>query len=171
MNNKKLIIIAVIVVAVFCAVLSANVNKLNRLPDPTPTPAATESTKAPSKMAPVVAKMFDNDLKQAFGNNYQTELDTEEGVFRVDTWSSDVNAQFITDLKNGNIDITAWNAVVDRVKSVTSSMQSTFDEVCDDEIIVVSSICDPLNHDISYLTVANGVAGYDVVNGIDLLTK
>ena len=155
----------------FLIVLVSNIMNMGGSLPNTPAPKASPTQKTGSKMAPVIAKMFDNDLKQAFGNNYQTELDTEEGVFRVDTWSSDVNAQFITDLKNGNIDIAAWNAVVDRVKSVTSSMQSTFDEVCDDEIIVVSSICDPLNHDISYLTVANGIAGYDVVNEIDLLNK
>ena len=75
-------------------------------------------------------------------------------------------------MKTEGKELDTWNQIVDRVKHITASMQSTFDEVCEDEnITVVTSICDPQHHDISYLTVANGVAGYDVVNGVDLLNK
>ena len=131
--------------------------------------AATQKPK--SRMPATVATMFDSSLKQAFGNNYETRLDQDAGIFYVDTWSDDVNAQYIADLKAGGDGIDVWNQTVESVRKVTSSMQSTFDEVCSDPITVVSSICDPVNHDIAYLTVANGVAGYDAVNEIDLLNK
>ena len=135
-------------------------------------PAASAAPKEKKSMAPVAAKMFDNSLKQAFGNNYETNLDVENGIFHVDTWFDQFDAAYIETMKTEGKDLDTWNQIVDRVKNVTASMQSTFDEVCEDEnITVVTSICDPQHHDISYLTVANGVAGYDVVNGIDLLNK
>ena len=131
--------------------------------------AATQKPKA--KMASVVATMFDNSLKQAFGNNYETRLDEDAGIFYVDTWFDEFDAAYIEKMKTDDKELAVWNQIVNRVKETTSSMQSTFDEVCEDPITVVTSVCDPLHHDISYLTVANGVAGYDVVNGIDLLNK
>ena len=166
---KKHPILTAIGILFLVVLVSSVVNMGGSLPSSTPAPKA--SAKPASRMPATIAAMFDDSLSQAFGSNYQTELDTDAGIFRVDTWSSDVNAQFINDLQNGNISIEAWNAVVDRVKTVTSSMQSTFDETCEEPITVVSSICDPINHDLPYLTVANGVAGYDVVNGVDLLNK
>ena len=172
MKMKTMVLIGVAVVVLFCAGLIANVNKINRLPDPTPTPAAaTAAPKENKSLAPVVAKMFDNSLGEAFGSNYTTELDMDSGIFRVNTWSADTDSQFIENAKNGGDELTVWEATVDRVIYVTSKMQSTFDETCSDSITVVTSICDPINHDIPYLTVADGVAGYNVVNGVDLLNK
>ena len=171
MSKKTLIMIGVAVVVVFCAVMLINVNDMNKLPDPTPTPEATETPKAESKMAAFVAKTFDNTLGEAFGNNYSTELDQDSGVFRVNTWSPETDSAFIEDAKAGGEALNVWEAVVDRVIYVTSRMQSTFDETCEEPITVVTSICDPINHDLPYLTVANGVAGYNVVNGVDLLNK
>ena len=171
MKLKTMILIGVAVVVVFCAALLANVNNINKLPDPTPTPEATATPKTESKMAAIVAKTFDNTLGDAFGNNYSTELDQDSGVFRVNTWFPETDSAFIEDAKNGGESLNVWEATVDRVIYVTSKMQSTFDETCEKPITVVTSICDPINHDLPYLTVANGVAGYNVVNGVDLLNN
>ena len=171
MKMKTMALIGVAVVVLFCAGLIANVNNINKLPDPTPTPAETAAPKEKKSLAPVVAKMFDSSLGEAFGNNYTTELDLENGVFRVNTWADDTDSKFIEDAKNGGDALKVWEATVDRVIYVTSTMQSTFDETCEDPITVVTSICDPINHELPYLTVANGVAGYNVVNGVDLLNK
>lgn len=172
MSKKTLILIGVSIVIAFCIVMIINVYDMNRLSDPKPTPAATTAPKEKKSMAPVAAKMFDNSLKQAFGNNYETNLDVENGIFHVDTWFDQFDAAYIETMKTEGKELDTWNQIVDRVKYITASMQSTFDEVCEDEnITVVTSICDPQHHDISYLTVANGVAGYDVVNGVDLLNK
>ena len=171
MSKKTLYLIGISVVIAFCIVMMINVYDMNKLPDPTPTPAATATAKPQSKMAPVVAKMFDNSLGDAFGNNYTAELDQESGIFRVNTWSPETDSAFIEDAKAGGDALNVWEATVDRVIYVTSKMQSTFDETCEESITVVTSICDPNNHDLPYLTVANGVAGYNVVNGVDLLNK
>lgn len=171
MSKKTLILIGVSIVIAFCIVMIINVYDMNRLPDPKPTPAATTAPKEATSLAPAVARMFDSSLGEAFGSNYATELDMDKKVFRVNTWFPETDNAFIEDAKNGGDSLKVWEATVDRVIDVTSSMQSTFDETCKEKITVVTSICDPNDHEIPYLTVADGVAGYNVVNGVDLLNK
>ena len=119
MSKKTLYLIGISVVIAFCIVMMINVYDMNKLPDPTPTPAAAETAKPQSKMAPVVAKMFDNSLGDAFGDNYTAELDQESGIFRVNTWSPETDSAFIEDAKAGGDALNVWEATVDRVIYVT----------------------------------------------------
>jgi len=167
MSKKTLIIIGVVVVVVFCAVLSANVNNINKLPDPTPTPAATESGTVTAGM---VADMVDNAFRQKFQYSYETNLDEEAGRYVVDIWSPEITSEAVERTKeSGNTAI--WDNMVSDLTSTVNTIQNAFNDNNHDEIVVVMNLRDPDNRDVIFLTIANGVAGYDVVNGVDLLNK
>ena len=132
-------------------------------------PAATATPKPNAVTAAMVADMVDGVFKNNFPYSYETKLDEASGQFNVDVWSPDINAESIEETKNGSHAI--WDNMVSNLISTTATIQNAFDENGHQEIVAVLSLCDPNNHDITYLTIANGVAGYDVVNGVDLLNK
>ena len=134
-----------------------------------PAPAATASPKPSTVTASMVADMVDGVFKNNFPYSYETKLDEKAGLFHVDIWSSDINADSVEETKNGSYAI--WDNMVSNLISTTTTIQNAFDENGHEEITAVLSLCDPDNHDVTYLTIANGVAGFDVVNGVDLLNK
>ena len=168
MSKKTLYLIGISVVIAFCIVMIINVYDMNKLPDPTP--GATVAPKAEAVTAAMVADMIEGVLRNNFSYDYKTKLDEEQGLFNVDIWSSDITAESIQRTKDsGNFSV--WDNMVSDIASTTATMQNAFDENGHEEIVVVTSLCDPENQDVAFLTIANGVAGYDVVNGIDLLNK
>ena len=169
MSKKTLIIIGVVVVVVFCAVLSANVNNINKLPDPTPTPEVA-AAKSGTVTAGMVADMVDDAFRQKFQYSYETHLDEETGRYTVDIWSPEITSEAVERTKeNGNTAI--WDNMVSDLTSTVNTIQNAFNDNNHDEIVVVMNLRDPDNRDVIFLTIANGVAGYDVVNGVDLLNK
>ena len=168
MSKKTLYLIGISVVIAFCIVMIINVYDMNKLPDPKP--GATAAPKAEAVTAAMVADMIEGVLRNNFLYDYKTKLDEEQGLFNVDIWSSDITAESIQRTKDsGNFSV--WDNMVSDIASTTATMQNAFDENGHGEIIVVTSLCDPENQDVAFLTIANGVAGYDVVNGVDLLNK
>ena len=63
-----------------------------------------------------------------------------------------------------------WDDVVKSVIDIQKSVQKIFTEAEDDTVVVLD-ILNPKNEDEVFLSVANGVAGYDVVNEIDLFSE
>ncbi|HAC61774.1 MAG TPA: hypothetical protein DCF66_06390 [Lachnospiraceae bacterium] len=117
-----------------------------------------------------IAQMIDDSCKQVWDGNYETKLDSEHDIFQVNVWSYDIDADLIERTKQGE-NITFWNNMVKDLKSNVSTMQNSFNELNHDEITCVLNLCDPINRDVVYLSIAQGVAGYDAVNGIDLLNN
>lgn len=117
-----------------------------------------------------IAQMIDDACKQVWDGNYETKLDSEHEIFQVNVWSYDIDADLIERTQQGE-NITVWNNMVKDLKSNVSTMQSSFNELNHEEITCVLNLCDPIHRDIVYLSIAQGVAGYDVVNGVDLLNN
>jgi len=132
--------------------------------------AATQKQKTGSVTAAQVADMVDGVFKNNFPYSYETRLDEESGVFNIDIWSDDITSQSIAETRESG-KLSVWNNMVSNLASTTSTIQNAFNENGHDEIVAVMSLCDPVDHSTTFLTIANGVAGYDAVNEIDLLNK
>lgn len=117
-----------------------------------------------------IVDMIDGSCRQVFGNDYDIETDKENNIVRVNIWRENIDAQMIERTKSIG-DISVWNNMVSDLKETASVMQKSFVELGHDEITVVLNVCDYFHRDIAYLSIANGVAGYDAVNEIDLLNK
>lgn len=61
-----------------------------------------------------------------------------------------------------------WNNSVARATAAQKSLQSYFAKQDVDDITVIVNILDFDDRETPYLTVANGIVGFDAVNGIDL---
>lgn len=171
MSKKTLYLIGIGAAIAICIVMVINVYDMKRQPDLTPTPAAaTAAPKAEKVTAAMVANMIDGVLKDNFPYSYQTRLNEEQKLFNVDIWSDEINADSVQRTKESG-DFTAWNNMVRDILSTTVTMQDAFNNNGHSDIVVVVSLCDPGNRDLTFLTIADGVAGYDVVNDIDLLNK
>lgn len=171
-DRKQNIIIILLVVIILILISPAlllglvyysNVSNMGRNPVPTATPRIVVS-------AATVADMIDDSCAQIYGDYYSTELDEEQNRFMVDVWLTYLDDEAIERTKSGEdgADITTWNNMVRDLTSSADTMQRAFRDNCSDDITVVFSVCNPEDHNIKYLTIANGIAGYDVVNGIDL---
>ena len=132
------------------------------------TPATTAKPKTVT--ASMVADMIDDVFKKNFAYDYETALDEKEGIFTINVWSPDINADAIERTKESG-KLTVWNNMVSDLASTVSTAQNAFNENGHDEIVVVLNLCDPDDHSTRFLTIANGIAGYDVINDIDLLNK
>lgn len=152
-----LIILAVVVVS-------------NIINTPTSTPITSRPSSSTRLTAQQVADKIEHSLSVTMPGHYTTELDTENKIFRVNTWQEDIDGAAISLTKNTG-HTANWNSMVESMKSLVSDMQSRFNDYGHDDYIVVYSLCDPANHDTPYVTIANGIAGYDVVNDIDLLNN
>lgn len=129
------------------------------------------ATPVPRKVTALqVAEMIGDSCKQVWGEDFSIEWNQQTNVFRVDTWRSDLGDDVIERTKAGS-NIDHWNNMVKDLKSTASTMQNSFNEFGYDDITVVLNLCDPVNHDTVYLSIAQGIAGYDVVNGVDLLNN
>ena len=72
--------------------------------------------------------------------------------------------------ENGDRDSeTKWDNLVKQVRILQRRIQEKLLDIDDDTTAVVN-IVDPKEPDTVLLTVAHGIAGYDIVNGIDLKT-
>lgn len=103
------------------------------------------------------------------GYNPEMRYDNVNGWLFYDLTNYEIDADFIQGAKDGTgLYADSWAAIVDSVESIQRSLQKIFTEQDDDTVVVVD-ILNPDNTDEVWLSVANGIAGYDVVNGIDLL--
>lgn len=117
-----------------------------------------------------IADMISESCDQVFYRRYYTDLDEQNKIFRVYTWQDDLNADLIERTKQGNNE-DVWNKLVSDIVSTANTMQSSFDELGHEEYTCVLNVCDPEDPDIIYLSIAQGVVGYDVVRGIDLMNN
>ena len=167
MNRKQNIIIALLVVIIvilispaliFAAVYNSSMKQMALHPVPTARRPQTVEE---------VTEAIDLACKKSFGTDYELITDYENGIVQVNSWHEGVDAELIARAKESQ-DLRAWNAMAADVNSTTSSMQRQYTDAGFDEITVVTNICDWNHHEITYLTAANGIVGYDAVNGIDM---
>lgn len=98
------------------------------------------------------------------------------------TWKyDDVNGFFYFNIVSPNIDTvladsaregdriaqTAWDSFVRQISTIQRGIQRTVTNQ-DDPTCIVFNVYDPRDRDLLLLSVANGVAGYDIVTGVDL---
>jgi len=117
-----------------------------------------------------VADMVDSSCSQIFHEFYNTTLDESREQFFVDVWMKYLDDEAIDRTKSGEDpeSVTVWNSMVRDLTESTDTMQRAFNDNCKEDITVVLSLCNPEDHSIKYLTIANGIVGYDVVNEIDM---
>lgn len=96
-------------------------------------------------------------------------VDNDKGFCFYDIVTPNINKDFIKSAKDGDKSaLTRWNNLVHQMRIVQSGVQRMF-IASEDDIGIVLSITDPSDTDVPFLSVANSIAGYDVVYGVDLL--
>lgn len=166
-KQNIIIILLVIIILILLApalLLGAVYSSSTRQMERNPLPAAASRQKV---SAAAVADMIDDSCRQVYGEYYTTELDEEAGLFRMNAWLPTLDSESIERVK-ADQDKTVWNNMVGDIKTAANSAQAAFNDHGHDDIIAVFNVVDPADHSIIYLSVANGIAGYDVVNGIDM---
>ncbi len=170
MKNQKLIIILLVaILAVLLipylllgTIFGISTQQMNKYPVPT----ATAATRNPVS-AEDVAAMINGNIQMMFGDNCESELDQDAGIFSGRIWDESVDAGLIERTAAGeNLD--SWESMVYSYTQTANTMQSAFIENQIDDITVVLTVCDPTDHEIPYFMMANGIVGYDAVKGIDL---
>ena len=114
-----------------------------------------------------VAGMIYGNLQMKFGENCSAELDTDKGIFAVSIWDENIDTGLVERTAAAE-DQSSWESMVYSFTQTANTMQHSFTENRIDGITVVLTVCDPVDHDIPLFIIADGVAGYDAVKGIDL---
>lgn len=168
MKNQKIIIILLVIILVVVlfpylaigAAFSSSSYQMRKHPLPT-------QTARPRVTAQDVAEMIRGNCETVYGDNVETELDEDAGLFTVRIWNADVNAETIERTAAGE-NLGIWENLVYNYTDSANTMQRAFTDHGIDDVTVVLSVCDPEDHGTAYFTIANGIVGYDVVRGIDL---
>ena len=114
--------------------------------------------------------MIGDSCRKIWGSDFSSELDEEHKTFTVTTWQSSIDDGLIRRTSEGE-NIGAWNDMVSDLKETANTMQASFRDCGLEDYTAVLCLADPISHSTPYLVIAQGVAGYDVVNGIDLLNQ
>lgn len=113
-----------------------------------------------------IAEKIDGSMEKTMPGQYRSELDMENELYKVDMWN-DFTSELIETIRSG-IGLDRWDLVREDMTGLCRNMQSRFTDNGHPEITVVLSLVNPDDPDDVFLTAANGIVGYDVVNGIDL---
>ena len=116
-----------------------------------------------------IADKINGAMEKSAPGAFRTELDLENELFKVDMMNSFTH-QEIESIRAG-IGSEIWGDVRKQVLDICGDLQGRFSDNGHPEITVVYSLVDPEHPDISFLTAARGVIGYDVVRGVDLLNS
>lgn len=128
------------------------------------------ATKAPKLSTEEILQRTENALKTACGSDYRAEFDSEKQIYTVGTWSEGINDAFIAEIEELQT-YDRWKAVTDDLIDITAELQHCFTDYGQPDVVVVMNLLNPENPEVAYATAAQGVIGYDVVNGIDLLNQ
>lgn len=136
-------------------------------PQRTPAPGEFTNYYTEQRVKGAQAMLADKLSAGNFAVSYR--YDNVNGYVFYDLVNPDMDRFFIDEVKN-NMDEYGedWNTISRELVRIQSIIQHTFTDA-GDETLVIIDILNPDNTDEVWLSVANGIAGYDVVNGIDLL--
>ena len=132
----------------------------------------TQSTPKPFQYSTPrqAADLADSICRQMFRDDYNTALVETEGQFLVDVWVPHLDDEAIDRTKSGEDpeELTVWDSLTRDLIDSADTVQRVFNDSCKEDITVVLSLCNPEDQSKKYLTIANGIAGYDIVKGTDL---
>ena len=136
-------------------------------PQRTPAPGEFTNYYTEQRVKAAEAILEDKLGKANFTVSYR--YDNVNGYVFYDLVSPEINRDFIQFVKD-NMELHGedWNTISRELARIQSLIQDTFTDAGDDTLVIID-ILNPDNTDEVWLSVANGIAGYDVVNGIDLL--
>ena len=158
-----IILILISPVLILSLVYTSNVNSMRDYRPPAP-------TRTPKLSTEEILQRTENALKTVYGSEYSSEFDSERMIYRVGTWSEGINDEFIENVKELQA-YDQWKSVTDGLIDVTADLQHYFTDFGKEDVVVVVSLLSPDDPGTVYATAAQGVIGYDVVNGIDLLNQ
>lgn len=126
------------------------------------------SSQRPSIRA--LAEMADSYCKSVFRGHCDTQFDSQTDMYYVNVWLDGWDSATIQRVKSGKnkSDLRAWSETRHQLSTEAENVQESFMRYSDDDVTVVMNLCDPESHDKIYLTIANGIAGYDAVKNIDI---
>ena len=141
---------------------------------PTPPPVEdTRQTPAPGEITNYYTEQrlrsLLGQLSMEFKNADITwRYDNENGFFYFNIVSPNIDMVLVEAAKNEDrIAQTSWNSFVRQVTTIQKGIQRTVTNA-DDPTCIVFNVYDPRDPDTLLLSVANGVAGVDIVNDINL---
>lgn len=158
-----IILILISPVLILSLVYTSNVNSMRNYRPPAP-------TRTPKLSTEEILQRAENALKTVYGSEHSSEFDSERMIYRVGTWSEGINDEFIENVKELQA-YDQWKSVTDGLIDVTADLQHYFTDFGKEDVVVVVSLLSPDDPGTVYATAAQGVIGYDVVNGIDLLNQ
>ena len=165
-TNILLVIIILILISpalILSLVYTSSMYNMEKHPLPSP-------TRTPKLSTEEILQRAENALKTVYGSEYTAEFDSERMIYRVGTWSEGLNDEFIENVKELQA-YDQWKNVTDGLIDVTADLQHYFTDFGKEDVVVVVSLLSPDDPGTVYATAAQGVIGYDVVNGIDLLNQ
>jgi len=165
--KKKPVLTAILIL--FAVVLFSNVYNMGTSdfrPAPTATPAPTGKSTA-LRTVEMARNIVANALP---GSDVGSRYDEANDWAFFDISDRRLDAETVQNAKDGVGHYREdWDQVVQDVINIQKSVQRLFTSMGMEETTVVVDVLNPDNEDEVFLSVANGIAGYDVVSGVNLL--
>lgn len=134
-----------------------------------PLPTQTTGDAVLDKDLALVSSAKDMALYHMPGFDIGWTFDPETRVAEINAIRSDYAGYYVENAKDSpDAYLDDWNNSVARATAAQKRIQEYFSRQENDDITVVVNILDYDDRKTPYLTVANGIVGYDAVNGIDL---
>ena len=170
MKIGKILIIAFVVI--MCITLISNL-VINRAPQsPEAAPPKVSATSRPASYYTVRTLEMAADIVRTalpsatVSSRYNEELD----IAYIELAMQEINADFVQNAQDGvGTCAQDWETAKDSLIKIQKRIAKLFREMNREDTTVVINLLDPADQSEVYLSIANGIAGYDVVNGINLL--
>lgn len=149
-------------------------NAYNSMRYAPPSPTQTQATRQTSSgSGERVVEMARGIVERNMpGATIESRYDKENEWAFIDVIQPGMNTDFIQKAKDDVGDYHAtWNEITKRAVDIQKSLQEIFVSMKMEDTVVVLDILNADNPDEVFLSVANGIVGYDVVNEIDLLNQ
>lgn len=179
MKNQKLIII--LLVAILCillipylllgAVFGISFSQMRKHPLPAPTEQVSSGDPELDLELDLMAagKQLAASRMPGFEIGWTYDAKTKTG--NINAFRSDYSGYFLENAQSEpEAYLPDWNNSVERARAAQKAVQQYFAKSEADDITVIVNILD-YDEKKLYLSVANGIVGYDAVNGIDLRSQ
>lgn len=161
--------------ALFAIVIGSSIWNGNRRQPPAQVPetvtVTTQRTPKPAKKEDLDAVYHVCDLlrQKMPESEVHMEYDPEDQIVFYRISRPDLSAEIIELTKVTPTMKDDWDSMADSMIFMQKQMDKYFEKAGVEDMTVVVQIVNPKDQSEVWLAVANGIAGYDVVNGIDLL--
>lgn len=160
------------ILILLAVVYGSSALNMSRAPIPSVRPAQTTASpekKTSERTVEMVRSIVASHMPTA---TVESRYDEENGLVFVDIIQNDMDGEFARQARDdvGDFRI-AWNRIAKDAVEIQKSVQEILTTMGMEDTVAVLDILNADNTDEVLLSVANGVVGYDVVNGIDLLNQ